>query len=314
MSSDAPTDFVITKEYRRFAEFCDACRRDRYIGLCYGPPGVGKTLSAQYYAHWFQLEAYFRSPLPSETDMAAVAGSTTVFYTPAVVNTPGRIAQDIQIQRHQLRALAIDVWWREQAAQQQTRRQAEARMRPIKVATPTGHRGNVVQIYVSAVTPSAEVAPTYAQRRANAPDPTDLIIIDEADRLKTASVEQVRDIFDQSALGVVLIGMPGLEKRLSRYPQLYSRVGFVHAFRPLSTPAVRQLLQAQWLPAGVRLPAPGVMDVETIAAIIRITGGNFRLLHRLLTQIVRLMEINALSQVTPQVVEAARESLVIGTV
>ena len=37
-----------------------------------------------------------------------------------------------------------------------------------------------------------------------------------------------------------------------------------------------------------------------------------RLLHRLLTQIARLVEINALSQVTREVVEAARESLVIG--
>jgi hypothetical protein len=42
------------------------------------------------------------------------------------------------------------------------------------------------------------------------------------------------------------------------------------------------------------------------------TGGNFRLLTRLLTQIERVLEVNQLHIVSTEVVEAARDSLVIG--
>ena len=61
------------------------------------------------------------------------------------------------------------------------------------------------------------------------------------------------------------------------------------------------------------MPDHGLSNEEALAAILRITGGNFRLLDRLLTQISRVLEINELQEVSPAVVEAARESLVIGT-
>jgi DNA transposition AAA+ family ATPase len=55
-------------------------------------------------------------------------------------------------------------------------------------------------------------------------------------------------------------------------------------------------------------------DTQVIASIARITGGNFRLLHRLFVQIERILKINDLTFITDEVVNAARSTLVIGTV
>src|SRR5258708_16717125 len=89
--------FLETKESRRVAESCDACRRDRYIGLCYGPPGVGKTLSARHYAQWDALEAVFMGDrfwleTPAHPELV---GCRTVVYTPSMTSTPKRLEDEL---------------------------------------------------------------------------------------------------------------------------------------------------------------------------------------------------------------------------
>ena len=106
--------------------------------------------------------------------------------------------------------------------------------------------------------------------------------------------------------------MPGIEKQLSRYAQLYSRVGFSHQYRPLGNEELRFVLTRRWKNLGFGLEDTEFSDAQAVAAIVRITGGNFRLLQRLLIQIERVLKINDLSTISDDVVEAARSTLVIG--
>jgi DNA transposition AAA+ family ATPase len=312
MTDQPRVAFVETREYRRFREFCDACRRYRYIGLCHGLAGVGKTLSARHYANWDLVARYQRETPSCGVTLEDVRGSRVVFYTPPVVVTsPGRIPNDIGGLRGKLHDFLLEDVRREELPRLEAANQkVSALYEPFR---RTGYNGFLV--------PPEEVTRTkdewervykaMTERERAQTDPTELIVIDEADRLKMTGLEQVRDIFDGGGIGLVLVGMPGLERRLSRYAQLYSRVGFVHEFRPLGAPEVRTLL-AGWRPSGVSLPEDLLADAEAVGAIIRITGGNFRLLERLLTQVGRILELNRLGVVTREVVEAAREALVIG--
>ena len=266
-----PEPFIVTKEYRRFAEFCDACRRYRYIGLCYGSPGVGKTLSARHYTAWDELEPLLlrqrTSLIPPSSALAVDCHS--LLYTPTMTTTPKQLAEELQ-----------------------------------------GLRWDLTLAAERAEDPDDELQrPLVAM-----PDPTELILVDEADRLKMPALEQLRDIYDRHGISIILIGMPGLEKRLARYAQLYSRVGFVHHYRALSADEMRFLLSHKWAQLGLSMAPEEFTDTEAMAAVMRITAGNFRLIQRLFTQIERILEVNALRTITKEVVEAAREQLVIGPI
>ena len=65
---------------------------------------------------------------------------------------------------------------------------------------------------------------------------------------------------------MVLIGMPSIEKRIARFPQFCSRIGFVHELRPLDSAQVQELLEKKWTPAGVTLPDEQLLP-EVIASL-----------------------------------------------
>ena len=261
-------NFIVTREHRRFIEFADAVRSHRTIGLCHGPAGVGKTLSARRYARWDLAEDFLTVRRPRDPSAAkvygAVARSRTVFYTPAVAGSMTALRKDIS---------------------------------PLI--------GRVNACIVQSLDPK-----TWA--RSPAPlNLVELVIIDEAERLTTTGLEYLRDQFDRSD-AVILIGMPGIERRMGRYPQLYSRVGFSHRYSPLSKDELDFVLARHWRRIGHEIDADDFTDTQATAAIARLTGGNFRLLQRLFVQIDRVLRINELTVISEDVVETAASALVIG--
>ncbi len=106
--------------------------------------------------------------------------------------------------------------------------------------------------------------------------------------------------------------MPGFDRQLARYPQLYSRIGFAHHYRPLDGEDIPAVLARYWRQLGLPIDDANP-DGVVVGAIVRITGGNFRLIERLMTQIGRLRDINDLDNITVDLVNAARQTLVIGT-
>ena len=214
--------FQITKQHRRFVEFADAVRRHRYIGVCYGAPGLGKTLSARTYASADDWERWDNDRYEKDTVLpASLLASRTLLYTPEVHVTGRRMHLEIALQAS---ALGGDI---DQALD------------------PTCH-------------------PSWNQLDTECS--TELVIVDEADRLKTAGLEQLRDFFDCRDLGLILIGMPGFDRQLARYPQLYSRIGFAHQYKPLDADDLPLVLANYWHQLGLLLDPGDANDISAASA------------------------------------------------
>jgi DNA transposition AAA+ family ATPase len=114
-----------------------------------------------------------------------------------------------------------------------------------------------------------------------------LLIVDEADRLKFQSLELLRDIRDRGNIGIILMGMPGIERRIQRFGQLYWRVHLTYEFQPLSADETTLFITEKWLQLGL----PRSADDAVSTAIKRVGNGNFRVLNRIFTEIERRQKV-----------------------
>ena len=170
----------MTREHRRSAEFADTVRRHRYIGVCWGPPGVGKTLSVRQNAgtdDWEQWQRVLASSKTSDPGPvpATLLSARSALWTPTVTATATATAKEID---QALPRACQQISW---AVDYHVHGHVDPLMHPESAASGL----------------------------------TELHIVDEADRLKTTGLEQVRDYYDRHHMGVIHIGMPGIEKRLA---------------------------------------------------------------------------------------------------
>jgi DNA transposition AAA+ family ATPase len=87
------TSFFETYPYKQFTEFCDLCRRFRYVGICYGPAGIGKTIAARLYANWGAVE-----PLLERRGVRMPVQGAKLLYPQVALSTPAPMVKPKQIE------------------------------------------------------------------------------------------------------------------------------------------------------------------------------------------------------------------------
>lgn len=103
----------------------------------------------------------------------------------------------------------------------------------------------------------------------------ELLIVDEADRLSNTGLEYLRDLFDRKGIGLILIGMPGIEKRMERYAQLFSRVGFAHQYRPLQDEELTFVLTRRWRDLGLAMDEADFTDAQPAGYLLVCNQNHF---------------------------------------
>ena len=139
-------------------------------------------------------------------------------------------------------------------------------------------------------------------------NPGRLVIVDEADKLISRNTQKkmaiLRKLFDKAHVGIVISGEPQLEPLLKSYDErMANRGSYIYRLGGLTREEVTEYLS--------------VFPLEKAARevfIDRACGGRsgcFRLLDRTLTNVIRLMQERGENIITLELVEAARDMMIL---
>ena len=117
--------FINTRQHERFVDFCDACRRNQYVGVCTGRSGVGKTRSSQAYSNWNVIEPLLTvAPIRYPSPPPKLDGCFTAIYTPDISCTVKRVESGLALLRNRFDALVEhSMRWHNSEEWYKTRRQ-----------------------------------------------------------------------------------------------------------------------------------------------------------------------------------------------
>lgn len=133
----------------------------------------------------------------------------------------------------------------------------------------------------------------------------ELLFIDKAQRLSTKCLEVACDFAEKHKLGLVLLGMPGFDRRMRNLEQLNNRVGFYHVFNTPRTEELRLILESRWQSQQIQIEDSAVEMLE------KITSSNIRKLDNINAEISRVCQLNSVSIIDADLVRIASKTLLL---
>ena len=261
-NNDVRPTFVDTRQHQRFVEFCESCRLNRYIGVCTGRSGVGKTRSAETYSKWSVTGPLLIEPRHRNYAPPNLAGFNSAIYTPDVSCTVTRVESAIKILRNRFdKLIESSLCWH----------------------NPQSWYDNQKRRFL------------------------EVLIIDKAQRLSIKCLEAICDFAEEHKLGIVLLGMPGFDRRIRNYDQINNLVGFYHIFNTPRTDELRAILEARWQRQQVTIEDGAIEMLE------KVTNSNIRKLVNINAEMSRVCELNSISIITPELVQLASKTLLLDT-